>query len=187
MQVYHSPEILTARLQLRLVRQDDLPELLAIHSVEEVNRYLPYITWQDIDDAQVWFDRVTARHEEGSAAQFVILERATSRVVGSCLLFRFDLVSSRAEVGYVLGQPYWHLGYMQEALAGLFDYAFGKLGMRRIEAEVDPLNKTSHTLLLRLGFQCEGLLRQRWLTKGEIKDTHIYGLLSQDWPPELAD
>ncbi|MGQ5524107.1 GNAT family N-acetyltransferase [Chitinimonas sp. PSY-7] len=187
MQVYQSPEVLTSRLHLRLVRQEDLPDLLAIHSVDEVNHHLPYVTWESMDDAQVWYDKATTRHEDGSAAQFVVLERDTLCVVGSCLLFRFDLGSLRAEVGYVLGKPFWHKGYMREALAGLCDYAFNQLGLRRLEAEVEPQNEASRHLLEHLGFTCEGLLRQRWITKGEVKDTYMYGLLSHEWPPAATD
>jgi len=36
-------------------------------------------------------------------------------------------------------------------------------------------------LLLALGFTKEGLFRQRWLTKGEIQDSNIYGLLCDEW------
>ncbi len=72
---------------------------------------------------------------------------------------------------------------MREALGVLITRAFDGMGLRRLEAEVDPRNAASDRLLARLGFTREGLLRQRWFSKGESKDTHIHGLLRHEWPP----
>jgi [ribosomal protein S5]-alanine N-acetyltransferase len=60
------------------------------------------------------------------------------------------------------------------------------MALRRIEAEVNPLNIASGRLLLRLGFSKEGLLRQRWVVKGEVEDTELYGLLRHEWPSSGA-
>ena len=35
----------------------------------------------------------------------------------------------------------------------------------------------------RLGFQREGLLRERWIVAGEVSDTALYGLIRSDWHP----
>ena len=59
--------------------------------------------------------------------------------------------------------------------------AFGALGVRRIEAEVQPDNLASNALLRALGFVYEGTLRQRWVAKGRAYDTHIYGCLAPEW------
>jgi len=47
---------------------------------------------------------------------------------------------------------------------------------------VDPVNQASNTLLIRLGFTREGTLRERWITRDAAYDTHIYGILSKEWP-----
>ena len=60
-------------------------------------------------------------------------------------------------------------------------FAFEELGLRRIEADVDPRNEASIRLLERLGFQREGYLRERWLVDQEINDTVFYGLLRREW------
>lgn len=174
-------ELQSARLLLRQVRADDLPELLAIHRVDVVNRYLPYTTWVDMADAQTWFARVQQRQREETAVHWLLVDHMSQQVLGFCLLFNFDLDSGRAELGYALGQPFWRRGYMREALQVLIDATFQRFGLRRLEAEVDPRNQASHQLLLSLGFVHEGQLRQRRIVKGEIKDANLYGLLSHEW------
>jgi RimJ/RimL family protein N-acetyltransferase len=55
------------------------------------------------------------------------------------------------------------------------------MGVRRLEAHVDPRNEASRGLVQRLGFTREGLLRERWVDKGEPTDIEVYGLLSREW------
>lgn len=174
-------EITTARLAIRLVREEDLPSLLEINADDTVTRYLPYESWRGLEDAQEWLGRAMTRLAAGEAWQFVIVQRASGCIIGSCLLFHFDLPSGRAELGYLLGREYWGAGYMQEAASALVDFAFGTLGLRRLEAEIDPRNEASARLLERVGFVKEGHLRQRWDTKGEVSDSGLYGLLRSDW------
>jgi len=113
--------------------------------------------------------------------QFVVVQKQSGVAIGTCLLFHFDEASARAEIGYVLGQRHWGRGYMSEALSQLFAFAFDDLSLRRLEAEVDSRNVASDRLLLRMGFTKEGMLRQRWVTKGEVQDANIYGLLRHEW------
>lgn len=171
----------TERLVLRLVREEDLPSLLEMNADDAVTRYLPYDSWRGMDDAQAWMARAQARLAANEAWQFVIVLRESGRVIGSCLLFHFDLPNGRAELGYLLGQAHWGAGYMREAAGALVELAFGPAGLRRLEAEIDPRNEASARLLERVGFVKEGHLRERWDTKGEVSDSGLYGLLQRDW------
>jgi hypothetical protein len=100
---------------------------------------------------------------------------------GTLLLFNFAPVSARLELGYVLGQAHWGLGLMREALRSACAHAFGSLGIRRLEAEVNSSNVASMRVLRNLGFVHEGTLRKRWIAKGEAYDTDMYGLLAGAW------
>ena len=62
----------------------------------------------------------------------------------------------------------------------LINYAFTELGLRRLEADVDPHNAKCLKSLETLGFKREGYLRQRWLVAGELQDSVILGLLKSD-------
>lgn len=179
-----SPQhIETQRLLLRLVTETDIADLLKVNGDDKVTCFLPYATWQSQTDGKEWFDRMHARNKTGTTLQFVIVERESDHVIGSCLLFRYEEGSARAEIGYVMGQAQWQKGFTQEALSALINYAFGECALRRLEAEVNPDNVASNRLLLKLGFTHEGRLRQRWVAKGNINDTNIYGLLRDEWSP----
>ncbi len=173
----------TPRLAIRPVDAADLPPLLQVNGDPEVTRYLPYATWRSIDDAAAWLARMEVLAATGTAQQLVLVSVDTSVVVGTLLLFRHDATSRRLELGYVLGRSHWRQGLMREALSATCTHLFGPLGMRRIEAEVNPDNVASCQLLSSLGFTLEGRLRQRWVAKGSACDTAIYGLLSDDPQP----
>ncbi len=171
------------RVTVRLLRDTDLPALMEVNGDEAVTAMLPYAAWRSLDDARAWHDRMAGIQAAGMALQFVVESRSSGQAIGTCLLFRFDEGSARVELGYVLGRAHWGRGLMKEALAALLGRAFGAMGVRRVEAEVDPRNAASTGLLRRLGFTREGLLRQRWVSQGEAKDVEMFGLLRSEWPP----
>jgi [ribosomal protein S5]-alanine N-acetyltransferase len=176
------PLIETPRLHIRLVTEADLPALLTFNGDDEVTRYLPYATWQNMNDAQAWYARMMGLQEAGGTLQFVVVDKQNAQAIGTCLLFKHDAVSARAELGYVLARTQWGRGVMREALTALIDHVFTHMALRRLEAEIDPRNVASARLLERLGFAHEGLLRQRWSTKGELSDSALYALLQDDLP-----
>lgn len=175
-----SPVIETKRLVLRLVEKDDLPALFSVNGDDEVTRYLPYGSWKTPADGAAWFERARERHASGEAMQFAITLRDSGRAVGTMLLFRFDEPTGRAEVGYVLARELWGKGLMKEALDAFIVFAFERVGLKRLEAQLDPRNAASAKLLERAGFVKEGHQRRNFFAKGELADTGLYGLLRED-------
>lgn len=171
----------TPRLRLVPVADEHLDDLLAVNGDDEVTRFVPYRTWTSREDGAAWLSRINSLTATGTARQFVLKRKDDDRAIGTLLLFKYDQGSRRIELGYALGRAAWHQGYMQEAVAGACGHAFSVLGVRRIEAEVNPDNAASCRLLSRLGFRLEGRFRQRWTAKGLTYDTNMYGLLVQDW------
>jgi ribosomal-protein-alanine N-acetyltransferase len=172
----------TSRLRVRPLLESDLPSLLAINSDEETVRFLGHAPWQGMTEAEAWFERMSKLQESGSAMEFVIAAKATGNVIGRCGLFELEEGNQHARLGYILGRPHWRQGYMREALSALIDCAFSEMNLRRLEADVEAQNTASASLLRRLGFTREGILRERWLTNGATMDAEVYGLLRHEWP-----
>lgn len=173
--------IAAARLALRPVRESDVADLLEINGDPEVTRFLPYATWQSLEDGAAWLARMQALMAGGGAQQLVVERHDDGKLIGSLLLFKHDEGSARIELGYVIGRAHWRRGYARESIEAACAHAFDALGIRRIEAEVNPANEASCSLLLALGFVHEGRLRQRWAAKGVAYDTNIYGCLADEW------
>ncbi len=80
-------------------------------------------------------------------------------------------------------KSYWRKGVSKELSAWGIPFAFVKLGMSKIKAEIRGANHSSIALCEYLGFQREGLLRSDIPGEklGERMDVHVYGLLREDW------
>jgi [ribosomal protein S5]-alanine N-acetyltransferase len=170
------------RVAIRPVAGSDLADLLEVNGDAAVTRFLPYATWTGSEDASAWLTRIQTLTATGTGQQLVIEHLADRKVIGAVLLFRFEASSARVELGYVLGRKYWRQGLASEALRAVCTYAFLELGIRRIEAEVNPDNSASNAVIQALGFVREGLLRKRWVDKGIAYDTILYGCLAEEWP-----
>lgn len=177
--------ITTERLTVRPIAATDLDDLFEVNGDAAVTRFLPYPTWASPDDGIAWFTRMQALGATGTGQQLVIARRSDAKVIGTVLLFKHDAGSARLEIGYVLGSAHWRQGYALEAIQAACTHAFDVMGIRRIEAEVNPANQASVALLERVGFRCEGRLRERWVAKGEAYDTLLYGCLAGDRTPSL--
>ncbi|HUR90269.1 MAG TPA: GNAT family protein [Ramlibacter sp.] len=171
----------TPRLVLRPFRHADAAHLMAVYCDPEVFRYVPIGDWKHIDEAHQRIARDINAMAAGEMIRLAIERREDARVLGEALVFKFDLASKRAELGYALAREAWGCGYAAEALPPLVDYAFRQLGLNRLEATIDPRNAASAKVVERLGFRHEGTQREHYIMRGEMTDSGLYGLLRREW------
>jgi RimJ/RimL family protein N-acetyltransferase len=175
------PSITTSRLVLRSLRADDRDAIFRIFSDPDVMRYWSSEPYERKEQADDLITETLRGFEQRRFFQWGIASAEDDKIIGTCTLFALDKQNLRSEVGFVLARPYWGKGFMHETLEALFAFAFEPLGMVRIEADVDPRNERCLATLEKLGFQREGLLRERWLVGGERQDSVFLGLLHADW------
>lgn len=134
------PILSTERLTLRPIAAGDGPALFAIFSDPEVVRYWSRGVWTDMAQAEEMIAAAARDVADGSGLRYGIEIRATGELVGVASLFAFNRDNRRCDIGYVLASKHWGQGYISEALVPVLDYAFGALGMNRVEADIDPRN-----------------------------------------------
>jgi [ribosomal protein S5]-alanine N-acetyltransferase len=171
------------RVTLRKLIRSDVTPLFGMFSHPEVMRYWSRPAMTEMAQAEALLEQVLADYETGYSLALAIERGGDNAFVGNCTLHHFHEASRRAEIGYALARPFWGQGYMHEALQAVLVYAFERLDLNRLEADIDPRNASSARSLERLGFQKEGHLRQRWIVNSEISDTGFYGLLRSEWRP----
>jgi ribosomal-protein-alanine N-acetyltransferase len=69
---------------------------------------------------------------------------------------------------------------MAEALAQVLDFAFGELGLHRLEANIQPGNARSIALVERLGFRKEGFSPRYLKIDGDWRDHERWAILAED-------
>lgn len=186
----HLPTLHAQRVSLRCLTHNDVDALYTIFSDPEVMRYWSSPPLPDRAAAEALLADIHRCFADRVLFQWGVALAESGEVIGTCTLNHLDADNGRAEVGFALGRRWQGNGYIHEALSRLFDWVFGELGFRRLEADIDPRNLPSVRTVERLGFVREGLLRERWRVNGEVQDSVWYGLLAREWttprpPPAL--
>lgn len=113
-------------------------------------------------------------------AFFVFRESDDALVGGITLNSVRRGVAQMGTVGYWSGQPYARQGHTLAALRALIGFAFGPLGLHRLEAACLPTNDASAALLLKAGFTEEGYAKAYLKINGDWRDHRLFGLVSRE-------
>lgn len=174
------PEFETSRLRLRETHASDAEAVFRVFADPAVTRYHNQPTFTDVGEALQLIAWRRHMFERGWGIRWGVALRDKDQLIGACGFHSWVRECHRAELGYELASPYWRQGLMAEALRAIIPYGFRGMGLNRIEALVLPENAASAGLLLRLGFQEEGLLRQYGYWKGAFHDLRLFSLLKQE-------
>jgi [ribosomal protein S5]-alanine N-acetyltransferase len=171
--------ILSARLELRLARRSDAPDLDRLFHDPEVNRYLPSARRAESGEQYVALARRNLRG--GTGYRFVARDRATRQFVASVSLFDVHPEDRWAELGYALPRARWGRGYATEAVTALLEWGFATLGLHRVGAWVVEPNRASIAVLRRLGFRSEGRAREAAARPDGYDNLLHFGLLEPEF------
>jgi RimJ/RimL family protein N-acetyltransferase len=126
-----------------------------------------YMTWTPhrcVDETKEFLNRCERVWGEGSAFPWSLWHKQDGAFVG---LIEIRVGTSAVDVGYALGQAWWHQGLMTEALTAVIHWAFAQATIYRVWAICDVENLASARLLERVGMEREGVLR-RWLVHPNV-------------------
>ena len=101
------PELRTARLHLRALRETDAPALLPLRSEPEVMRYLDREPDASEEDSLTVIRSVAADAAAGTGITWAIVHPETDQLLGTIGFWRTVPAHHRAEVGYVLHPGQW--------------------------------------------------------------------------------
>lgn len=175
------PTLAGPRVLLRPLREADADDVWTIFSDADVMQYRDGERMISMHDAARYIAEVQEAFRRRELFEWGIAERGTDRVIGTSTLLHLNPTHRRGELGFALGRAHWNMGLATEAVSTLIAFAFGELGLRRLEADADPRNARSLRLLQRLGFEREGYLRERYVTNGDPQDALMFGLLRSEW------
>ncbi|MBD3922154.1 GNAT family N-acetyltransferase [Paenibacillus sp. PR3] len=132
-----------------------------------------------VDDSKAFIERTRLRYAKDDGYWIGIWEGG--ELVGSIGYLYIDQDNRKTEIGYWLGQEYEGRGIITRAIQVLIQYAFSRLNMNKIEIGAASTNTRSRAIPERLGFQCEGEIRDYEFMNGQYLNRVIYGLLASEW------
>lgn len=174
------PTLETARLVLRPFAPDDalvVHALVSAHEIADATLTIPH-PYPDGAAAQ-WIASHAPGWAAGTSAVWAITTRDARVLVGAMGL-GITPDHARAELGYWIGVPHWGQGYATEAGAALLPFAFGALGLHRVQARHFLRNPASGRVMQKLGMRFEGITRAGIRKLGRFEDLVVYARLATD-------
>ncbi|MEQ8764202.1 MAG: GNAT family N-acetyltransferase [Planctomycetota bacterium] len=176
----HPPTLMTSRLRLRPFRSEDAPEVQRLagdRRVADGTLHVPH-PYPD-GEAERWIATLEPAFDAKVLAQFAIVDLESDELRGSIgLQLNFD--HDTAELGYWIGPDYWGQGLATEAGRAVVAWGFEELGCNRISAHHFSENIASGRVLLKIGMQHEGHVRQAIKKDGQYLDIELYAILRSD-------
>ncbi len=173
------------RIRLRSPRMGDFPAWSALRHGSQgfLQPWEP--TWPSDDLTRAAFRRRLALYQRdqdlGQGHAFFVFRRSDNALVGGITLRNILRgVAQTGTLGYWIGEPYARRGHTLEAVEAVARFAFGRLGLHRLEAACCPDNDGSRRLLLKAGFELEGRARGYLKIDGRWRDHLLFGLVRDE-------
>jgi ribosomal-protein-alanine N-acetyltransferase len=156
----------------------DYEELAVLHR-ESAELHGPWMPGAPITEYEA-FESYLARFEQPSHEGLLICLRDTGEIVGRVNINDIILGSRQTgTLGYAAYASTTGHGYMTEGLKAIIRLAFGELGLHRLEANIQPTNTPSLSLVKRLGFEREGYSPNFQFIDGAWRDHERWAITAE--------
>jgi len=173
------PEVIEAdRFRLRPFRFADTDAILEYARDEAFLRYLPIPTPYTKTDAERFVASQVLLDWQLNPSWAIEVDGKAS----GGLNIRFFAEHRVSEIGYAVARRLWGKGIATDAASIIIASAFETYpGLNRVRARADARNLASTRVMEKLGMMREGLLREDRLSRGELIDEVVYGILRSEW------
>lgn len=173
------PDIVTERCRLRKPDLADAAELHRMRSNPDIMRYIDRPLSTGVPDMTELIGKMRTGIETNDNISWAI--DINGQYAGSVGYWRITPEDHYAEIGYMLDIAHWGRGIMSEIIPHVLDYGFGVMNLHRIEANINADNAASRAVLLKYGFQTDGVFRENYHYNGRFLDSTILSLLTHEW------
>lgn len=179
-------EVYTNRLQLKVLGPEAAPMILDFYKRNRdiFEKYEPVIG-DDFYTLDHQKKVITFEHQNIMKlimVRYWIFEKGNpNRIIGT-VSYRNIVrpIYESCTIGYKMDRDYINKGYCSEAISATIPVIAGDLGIHRFEALILPDNKPSIHMIQKLGFQYEGLLRDKIIINGKRLDHCMYAYLANN-------
>ncbi len=167
-------------IRLRPSADADIEAITAACQDPEIARYTRVPSPYEPRHAREWVNASEAGMAAGTDLGLLVVDAESGEILGAVGLHSVDPVSRRCSSGYWVAPEARGQGTAARALRLLSAFAFGELGVRRVELWIEPENAPSRSVADAVGFVCEGRLRAFMVIAGAHRDMLMYSLLPDD-------
>ena len=138
--------------------------------------------WSTLAGQQAEIARDHLRWERDEAYAFLIMQRPGDTLAGWLAISNISRGAwQNATMGYAVDEFAGGRGVASEAVALALEFAFGELGLHRVQAAVLPRNARSARVLEKNGLRPEGRARRYLQIAGRWEDHDLYALTAEEF------
>jgi [ribosomal protein S5]-alanine N-acetyltransferase len=131
------------------------------------------------------FEAFFQKNETPANESLLICETGNDLIAGAINLSQiFRAGFQNAYLGYYLGEKFAGRGFGTEAIALIVKFAFDKLNLHRLEANIQPHNFASIAVVKKNGFTKEGFSKDYLQIEGEWRDHERWAIVNDNWKNE---
>ena len=178
------PTVSTATLVLRPWTNDDIDTLHTTvrGSLPTLSQWLPWATpAYSRPAAETWIAHCMRRRETEDEFHFGAFDAASGELLGSVGLNHRIRASRSAHLGYWVADHARGRGVAVEAARQAARFGFDTLGLQRIVIQVQPENRASLRVAIKLGAVCEGIARNGIIVDGQPHEAIVHSLIPGDF------
>ncbi len=133
-----------------------------------------------IEEARLWLSGRDEDWKAGKDYSFAIIDAGSGTLVGGCGFNHIIDEYKMANLGYWVRTSWAGRGIATAVVLLLAKFGFGELKLNRIEIMADVENKKSQRVAEKTGAVREGVLRNRLLIHGQVRDVILFSLIPED-------
>jgi RimJ/RimL family protein N-acetyltransferase len=172
---------LSARLvTLREPTPADLRSLMDLLLLADASRFGIDEPLSEVSVQQM-LERIAHERRSGVAFTYAISVSSTRAIVGLVQVRQIDLSWESAEWECTLAPSWRGTGAFLEMARLVGSFAFGTVGVHRLEARVLMQNGRGNGALRKLGAVQEGILRESARRGADYVDEVLWSILKEDW------
>ena len=172
----------TNRLILRPFTVEDASAMYENWASDDaVTKFLTWPTHTSVDTTKALLTDWVNNYASSDYYQWAIVLKDISEPIGSISIVHTNESINMVEIGYCIGQNWWHQGITSEALTAIIPFCFKELGANRVQAKHDANNPNSGKVMAKCGMIYEGTLRASAKNNQGICDICVYSILKSEY------
>jgi len=173
------PEQLRRRVRLELPAMRRKAEFLeAVRDSRALHR-----KWVSPPSTADAYAEYVKRKDDERSVVFLLVDKESDELAGVVNINEIVLgLFKSAYLGYYAFVPKEREGFMRAGLTQAINHAFRKMNLHRLEANIQPKNQRSISLVRSLGFRLEGFSPRYLKIAGRWRDHERWAILAEDWP-----
>lgn len=169
--------MLSRDIDLVELTYEDWKDIHAYASLSIVSRYQAWETMRE-EETKAYLNGILKSQQEEPRTRYARAIKQEGKTIG---VTELNVRSkSNGEISYILHPDYWGKGLASTAAKRMLRFGFEELQLHRIYGTCDPNNEASAKLMLRLGMQQEGRLRENLWAKDHWRDSLLFSILAHE-------